>query len=85
MINMSPALHRIRSEALQLSEEEREALASELWSSLEDSTESAASIDAAWNAEIAARVQDIRDGKVEGVPHDQVEAQMRARFSWLQQ
>ena len=81
---MSPTLNRIRSEALQLSEEEREALASELWSSLEGPGESTATIDAAWDSEIASRVQDIRDGKVVGIPHDQVAAQMRAKFSWLQ-
>ena len=81
---ISPILSRIRTEALQLSEKEREVLASELWSSLDSKVEGSAGIDAAWDSEIASRVQDIRDGKVEGIPHDQVEAQMRAKFSWLQ-
>ena len=84
IVYMSSMFSRICTEALQLSEQDREILESEIWSGLYGNVERSEGIDAAWDSEIASRMQDIGDGKVEGIPYDQVEAHMRAKFPWLQ-
>lgn len=60
-----------------LSREERAELAYFLLSSLEPEEEGAA---AAWDAEISRRVAEIRSGKANGKPADQVFAELRERY-----
>ena len=66
-----------KSQLEKLSREERAELAYFLLSSLEPQEEGAA---AAWDAEIAKRVEEIRSGKVKGKPAEQVFAELRERY-----
>jgi putative addiction module component (TIGR02574 family) len=60
-----------------LSREERAELAYFLLSSLEPEEDGAA---AAWDAEISRRVAEIRSGKANGKPAEQVFAELRERY-----
>ncbi len=71
---MSTLLERLREQAKQLSEEERCILGAEL---LEGD---AAAIEQAWDEEILRRVEEIKSGKVQMVPHDEVMAGLRAKY-----
>lgn len=61
-----------------LSREERAELAYFLLSSLEPEEEGAA---AAWDSEISRRIAEIRSGKANGKPAEQVFAELRERYS----
>lgn len=39
-------------------------------------------IDATWDAEIRARVKAVDEGRVTGVPYEQIKKEMAERFSW---
>lgn len=67
----------VTREALSLSDEDRITLGEQLLLSVSDRTE----IDAAWDTEIARQVEDIRSGKVEGIPVKKAHARLRARLS----
>ncbi len=56
----------ILKEAMSLSERNRGDLAARLIDSLHPATDEALS--AAWSVEIARRIDDLRDGKVEAIP-----------------
>ena len=58
---MSTELQSVLSDALRLTDADREALADRLWESL-DQTEAVP--DAEWTAEIRRRLDDIRSGRV---------------------
>jgi putative addiction module component (TIGR02574 family) len=66
-----------KSQLKKLSPEERAELAYFLLSSLEPEEEGAA---AAWDAEISRRVAEIRSGKANGKPAEQVFAELRERY-----
>jgi putative addiction module component (TIGR02574 family) len=66
-----------KSQLEKLSREERAELAYFLLSSLESAEEGAA---AAWDAEISRRVTEIRSGKANGKPAEQVFAELRERY-----
>lgn len=64
--------------ALHLPPEERADLAHRLWESLEDQPEDDPSVvEAEWEAEILRRVDELRTGKVKGIPGDVVLARLR--------
>ncbi len=73
---MSANAKHLESEALKLSPEERASLADKLWISLEPQSE----IDAAWAVEIEKRIREIDTGAVETIPHEDVIAELRARY-----
>lgn len=76
---MSPAFEQLKSQLGRLSQEERAELAVFLLDSLgpeEDDRE----VSAAWEEEIGRRVADIRSGKAEGKPAEQVFAELREQF-----
>lgn len=62
-------------EALQLPVQERAALASRLIASLDAQVDEG--VDAAWGEEVARRLQEIDEGKVEMIPGEQVMREMR--------
>lgn len=62
-------------EALQLPLQERAALTTRLLASLDEHVDEG--VDAAWDAEIAQRLKDIDEGKVQMVPGEQVMAELR--------
>lgn len=75
---MSTLLERIREEAKQLSDDERCILGAEL---LEPAGEAdAAAIEQAWDEEILRRVEEIKSGKVQMIPFDEVMADLRTEF-----
>ena len=66
--------------ALALPVRERAALAAELRVSMEAPDDDPAAVKAAWDAEIERRIAAIDDGTDPGVPWEDIEADLRARF-----
>jgi putative addiction module component (TIGR02574 family) len=58
--------------ALALSEDERAELAGSLLESLDGAPDDPAAVEAAWNQEIARRIEDLDSGKVKTVPWEEV-------------
>ncbi len=73
---------QLRDELLKLQADERQELADRLYESLDDEPVDPAS-ERAWSDEIARRVQEIADGKVQLVDADEMHAELRdeLRFS----
>lgn len=71
----------IELEVLHLPKAARARLAQVLLASLdaENSAASPAAVEAAWEAEIARRVTEVRDGTVAGIPADEVFAEVLGR------
>jgi putative addiction module component (TIGR02574 family) len=74
---MTKAVQEIKSRLEQLSQEERAELARFLLESLGPEEEGAA---AAWDAEIARRMSEIRGGTATGKPAEQVFADLRKLY-----
>ncbi len=74
---MTEVFKRIKSQAEQLSQAERAELAYILLQSLEPEDIEAA---AAWDAEVAKRVDEIQGGRASGRPAEQVFAELRERY-----
>ena len=74
---MSQSLPEIEKNALQLSAEDRARLAVRLLSSLEETTESPEEIEKLWIAEAERRFQELRDAVVQGIPAQDVFAELR--------
>lgn len=72
-IDMPTQLELIETEAMKLSAGERADLADRLWLSVHSREE----IEAAWEEEIARRIQQIDSGEVECVPWDAAIARLR--------
>jgi putative addiction module component (TIGR02574 family) len=75
-VNMPMPMEQIEAEAMKLSPQERADLADKLWLSVHPADE----VEAAWDAEIARRMQQIDAGEVETVPWDTVMAELRAKL-----
>lgn len=75
---MSTLLERLREEAKQLSDDERCILGAELLGSAGEGD--AAAIEQAWDEEILRRVEEIKSGKVQMIPHEEVMADLRAKY-----
>lgn len=73
-----PELH---DELLKLPADERQALADELYDSLDEPLDPA--WERAWSDEIARRVQDIADGKVQLVDADDMHDELREELQSL--
>jgi putative addiction module component (TIGR02574 family) len=76
---MSPAFEQLKSQLGRLSQEERAELAVFLLDSLGREEEDK-EVSAAWEEEIGRRVADIRSGKAEGKPAEQVFAELREQY-----
>lgn len=76
---MAHSLPEIEKDALQLPAEDRARLAVRLLSSLEGTTESPEEIEKLWIAEAERRFQELRDGVVQGIPAQEVFAELRAK------
>ena len=75
---MTAVYEHLEAQVLALPERERNALVGRLLESLESTYEdSPASIEAAWEEEIARRVADFEAGRTQGVPYEQVQAELR--------
>ncbi|MDB6122183.1 MAG: uncharacterized protein JWQ71_1176 [Pedosphaera sp.] len=77
---MSPLVKEIERQALELSPEEREALADHLLRSLDDAPLN--HVDEAWVAEAERRYQDFKSGKTQAIPGDKIFSQIRQELGW---
>ncbi len=75
---MSMALEEVTREAVQLPRHQRLALARILMELDDPGTD--ADVEAAWDAEIQARVRAVEEGRVEGIPYEQVLARIDQRL-----
>jgi putative addiction module component (TIGR02574 family) len=74
---MAPAVEQWKPQLEKLPPEDRAELALFLLQSLEPEDED---VQAAWDAEVARRVTEIRNGTAKGRPAEEVFAELRARF-----
>jgi putative addiction module component (TIGR02574 family) len=72
---MNPDVERLFTEAMELPEDERAALAAILQDSLGDGAHEE-EIEAAWAAEIQRRLAAVRSGEVELIPTEEVEREL---------
>jgi putative addiction module component (TIGR02574 family) len=75
---MSPEVSDLLKRALALSVEERAALANTLLDSLEGTEES---VQAAWDEEVARRMQDLKAGKAVTVPWEELHHELLAMLN----
>lgn len=73
---MPTPIEIVEAQAMKLSPEERADLADRLWLSVHSKEE----VEAAWDAEIARRIEQIDAGEVEMVPWDTVMAELKAKL-----
>jgi putative addiction module component (TIGR02574 family) len=64
----------VEAQAMKLSPAERADLADKLWLSVHSRDE----VDAAWEVEIARRVEELDAGRTESIPYERVMAELRA-------
>ena len=64
----------VETQAMKLSPTERADLADKLWLSVHSRDE----VDAAWEEEIARRIEALDAGRTESIPYEQVMAELRA-------
>lgn len=88
MAHMTPEVSRLLEQALSLSVEEQEALASSLLSSLGGKVDELLEegpaeygVEEAWAEEIKRRVDDIRSGKTKMIPYEEVRRRLAARLA----
>lgn len=77
---MAHSLTEIENDALRLPPEDRARLAVDLLASLEGSVESPEEIEKLWLAEAERRFRELRDGVVQGIPAQEVFAQLRTKL-----
>ena len=76
---MAAVFKDLEAQALALPERERSALAARRLGSLEGAfDDSPEAVAAAWDEEIARRVADFEAGRTQGVPYEQVRAELQA-------
>jgi putative addiction module component (TIGR02574 family) len=77
---MSPEVDKLLKKALALPPQERGALAASLIDSLEEGAELDLDAEAAWQQEVARRMEEIDSGKVKPVPWLEVKRRAREMF-----
>jgi putative addiction module component (TIGR02574 family) len=79
---MANAIEELKAELAGLTEEERAELAHFLLNSLDGAGDDAnADVEAAWDAELARRADEIQWGAAVGKPADQVFAELREKYA----
>ena len=74
---MTAILDKVTDEAMTLPQRERAKLAHALIISMDETQED---VPAAWDQEIKRRVDEIRSGKVKGIPAEDVFAKLRKKY-----
>jgi len=74
---MNPEISELLKRALALSVDERAALANTLLDTLEGANESV-SVQEAWDAEVARRIEDLKAGKAVTVPWEELHRELLA-------
>jgi putative addiction module component (TIGR02574 family) len=77
--DMTETAEQLKAQLSQLSTQERAELAHFLIHSLDEGVD--ADAEAAWDAELARRMEEIRSGKAVGEPADKVFAELRKKYS----
>lgn len=78
---MRTTLEQVTQEALALSTQERSTLTRALIQSLEDEpAEDSTEVEQAWLREIAHRIGEIKSGRVQGIPAEEVFSKLRAKY-----
>ena len=75
---MTDAAEQLKSQLLQLAGEDRAELAYFLIRSLDDKSDTG--VQAAWEAELERRWQEMESGQITGVPADEVFAELRKKY-----
>lgn len=73
---MKPTVESVLKDAMTLSEGDRARLAAEILETMSQSFDDT-EVEAAWAEEIKARIEEIDSGKVEMIPWEQVQEDMR--------
>jgi putative addiction module component (TIGR02574 family) len=84
MGHLTPEVTKLLEQALSLSVEEQEALANSLFSTLDreiNEGPAEAGVEAAWADEIRRRIDDIRSGKTQMIPYEEVRRRLAARLA----
>ena len=76
---MTAIAEKLKSELSQLSLQERAELATFLFESLDDVEGD--DVEGAWDAELAQRLEEIKNGTAGGEPADKVLSELRAKYS----
>lgn len=79
---MSALLEKIRSDVSLLPIEEQQALAVDLFDASWGAYESATEVEAAWDAEVTKRADEIRTGKATVIPWATVQTDLAKEFGW---
>lgn len=77
---MSKTLNEVSRDAAELSVSDRLKLARMLLEISEQESEPLGDLQAAWDEEIERRLQELRSGKVKGVPLEKVREKIEKRF-----
>lgn len=77
---MRAEVSELLKKALALPPEARAVMAQSLWESL-DQEPADAEAEAAWEAEIGRRIEEIESGQVQLIPHEEVRRRLLARLS----
>jgi len=75
---MTETAEKLKSQLLELASEDRAELAYFLLRSLDEEPETG--VQAAWEAELERRWQELESGKVAGVPAEEVFAELRKKY-----
>ena len=73
---MTQTAEKLFSDAMSLDESEREELAAKLMGTLDSTSDP--DYTEAWKTEIAARIEDVRTGRVKAIPLDQAMKMIRS-------
>ncbi len=73
-------VEQIKSQLLTLTQTERADLAYFLLQSLDGEEESEEEVEVAWAAELSRRAEEIKSGKVAGIPAEEVHARLREKL-----
>lgn len=79
---MKTALDKIREEIAELSVEDRAVLVDELIVSLHEEKHDRFDTDPEFQQEIKRRIEDLESGKVQGIPAENVLAELKAKYNW---
>ncbi|MGD2092055.1 MAG: addiction module protein [Candidatus Aminicenantes bacterium] len=75
---MTTTLKQLTHDALELPVEERARLAHDLIASIDESTD--IDMSSAWDEELKKRVRDIKQGRVKGIPAEEVFAKLVEKY-----
>ena len=75
---MATTLKQLTYDALELPVQERAKLAHTLITSIDEGTNE--DIASSWDAELKKRVQEIREGRVKGIPAEEVFAKLEEKY-----